>query len=171
MWEGDEPVLSDDPELTLPHPRAHERAFVLVPWRDADPEAELPGYGRIADLVDSFDADKLADPSVDYPYVDDPYVTPLPWEQADEVTAENLEKLDKAGIDRIELLDIDEAQAKAINDGAAGAEKGTGAQQHGQEQRARPRGDAPFGHADILPERGPGAGVTRIAATGSTGSI
>ena len=26
------PVLSDDPELTLPHPRAHERAFVLVPW-------------------------------------------------------------------------------------------------------------------------------------------
>jgi 2-amino-4-hydroxy-6-hydroxymethyldihydropteridine diphosphokinase len=32
-----------------------------VPWRDADPEAELPGYGRIADLVASFDAGELAD--------------------------------------------------------------------------------------------------------------
>lgn len=33
--------LSDRPELTLPHPRAHERAFVLVPWLDADPHARL----------------------------------------------------------------------------------------------------------------------------------
>ena len=45
------PVLSDDPELTLPHPRAHERAFVLVPWLALDPGAELPGRGRVADLV------------------------------------------------------------------------------------------------------------------------
>jgi 2-amino-4-hydroxy-6-hydroxymethyldihydropteridine diphosphokinase len=42
---------SDDPELTLPHPRAHERAFVLDPWLDADPDAELPGHGRVADLA------------------------------------------------------------------------------------------------------------------------
>jgi len=41
-----------DPELTLPHPRAHERAFVLVPWADADPDAVLPGHGRVADLVE-----------------------------------------------------------------------------------------------------------------------
>ena len=34
-------VLSDDPALTLPHPRAHERAFVLVPWLQADPHARL----------------------------------------------------------------------------------------------------------------------------------
>jgi 2-amino-4-hydroxy-6-hydroxymethyldihydropteridine diphosphokinase len=40
-----------DPELTLPHPRAHERAFVLVPWADADPDAVLPGQGRVAELV------------------------------------------------------------------------------------------------------------------------
>jgi 2-amino-4-hydroxy-6-hydroxymethyldihydropteridine diphosphokinase len=36
-------VVSDDPELTLPHPRAGERAFVLVPWLAADPEATLSG--------------------------------------------------------------------------------------------------------------------------------
>ncbi|WP_018297318.1 2-amino-4-hydroxy-6-hydroxymethyldihydropteridine diphosphokinase [Corynebacterium lubricantis] len=36
-------IVSEDPELTLPHPRAHERAFVLVPWLDADPEATLRG--------------------------------------------------------------------------------------------------------------------------------
>ena len=43
--------VSDDPVLTLPHPRAHERAFVLVPWHDVDPGAEIPGRGRIADLL------------------------------------------------------------------------------------------------------------------------
>jgi 2-amino-4-hydroxy-6-hydroxymethyldihydropteridine diphosphokinase len=44
---------SDDPVLTLPHPRAHERAFVLAPWHDADPEAELPGHGSVAELLAS----------------------------------------------------------------------------------------------------------------------
>lgn len=38
-------------ELTLPHPRAYQRAFVLVPWAEADPEAVLPGYGKVADLA------------------------------------------------------------------------------------------------------------------------
>ena len=37
---------SDDPELTLPHPRAHERAFVLAPWHDVDPDAVLPATAR-----------------------------------------------------------------------------------------------------------------------------
>lgn len=41
--------------LVLPHPRAHERAFVLVPWLDVDPNAELAGYGPIAELVDEID--------------------------------------------------------------------------------------------------------------------
>ncbi|MDQ2839038.1 MAG: 2-amino-4-hydroxy-6-hydroxymethyldihydropteridine diphosphokinase [Actinomycetota bacterium] len=44
-------VLSTDPDLTLPHPRAAERAFVLVPWWAADPEAVLPGGGSVLSLI------------------------------------------------------------------------------------------------------------------------
>jgi 2-amino-4-hydroxy-6-hydroxymethyldihydropteridine diphosphokinase len=44
-------VVSDDPVLTLPHPRAHERAFVLAPWYDVEPEAQLPGRGAVAELL------------------------------------------------------------------------------------------------------------------------
>jgi 2-amino-4-hydroxy-6-hydroxymethyldihydropteridine diphosphokinase len=46
-------VVSDDPVLTLPHPRAHERAFVLMPWLDAEPGAEVPGRGTVAALLDT----------------------------------------------------------------------------------------------------------------------
>ncbi|MFF5255658.1 2-amino-4-hydroxy-6-hydroxymethyldihydropteridine diphosphokinase [Streptomyces leeuwenhoekii] len=46
-------VVSDDPQLTLPHPRAHERAFVLAPWHDVDPGALLPGRGPVAELLDA----------------------------------------------------------------------------------------------------------------------
>jgi 2-amino-4-hydroxy-6-hydroxymethyldihydropteridine diphosphokinase len=49
-------VVSADPELTVPHPRAHERAFVLLPWADADPDAELPGHGPVAALAKAADA-------------------------------------------------------------------------------------------------------------------
>ena len=40
-----------DAELTLPHPRAHERAFVLAPWLELDPAAALPGRGTVAELL------------------------------------------------------------------------------------------------------------------------
>ena len=42
-------------DLEVPHPRAAERAFVLVPWQDADPDAVLPGIGRVADLLSRLD--------------------------------------------------------------------------------------------------------------------
>ena len=45
-------VVSDDPRVQLPHPRAAERLFVLEPWLDVDPEAELRGHGRVADLAE-----------------------------------------------------------------------------------------------------------------------
>jgi 2-amino-4-hydroxy-6-hydroxymethyldihydropteridine diphosphokinase len=41
-------VVSSDPHLTLPHPRAHERRFVLEPWLELDPDAEIPGVGRVS---------------------------------------------------------------------------------------------------------------------------
>ncbi|MGF1427843.1 2-amino-4-hydroxy-6-hydroxymethyldihydropteridine diphosphokinase [Kitasatospora sp. LaBMicrA B282] len=44
-------VLSSDPVLLLPHPRAHERVFVLAPWHDADPAGELPGRGKVGELL------------------------------------------------------------------------------------------------------------------------
>jgi 2-amino-4-hydroxy-6-hydroxymethyldihydropteridine diphosphokinase len=45
------PVTSDEPDLVLPHPRAHERAFVLRPWLDIQPYAQLPGHGWVTDLL------------------------------------------------------------------------------------------------------------------------
>lgn len=44
-------AISADQRLTLPHPRARERAFVLVPWLALDPVATLPGYGAVRELV------------------------------------------------------------------------------------------------------------------------
>lgn len=44
-------VTSDDPELLLPHPGTPERATVLRPWLDVDPDAVLPGQGKVADLL------------------------------------------------------------------------------------------------------------------------
>jgi 2-amino-4-hydroxy-6-hydroxymethyldihydropteridine diphosphokinase len=45
-------VLKATKELTIPHPRAFERAFVLVPWALLDPQAVLPGYGKVAELAE-----------------------------------------------------------------------------------------------------------------------
>ncbi|SEB85017.1 2-amino-4-hydroxy-6-hydroxymethyldihydropteridinediphosphokinase [Paramicrobacterium humi] len=43
-------LRQDDDALTIPHPRAAERAFVLDPWLEIEPDAAIPGLGRIADL-------------------------------------------------------------------------------------------------------------------------
>ncbi|MFC8179505.1 MULTISPECIES: 2-amino-4-hydroxy-6-hydroxymethyldihydropteridine diphosphokinase [Nocardiaceae] len=48
-----EDVVGTDPQLLLPHPRAHERAFVLVPWLDVEPDATL-AVGTDARRVDDW---------------------------------------------------------------------------------------------------------------------
>ncbi|MDQ1721705.1 MAG: 2-amino-4-hydroxy-6-hydroxymethyldihydropteridine diphosphokinase [Pseudonocardiales bacterium] len=53
-------VRSEDPELTLPHPRAADRAFVLVPWWSVEPEAQLPGRGSVLQLMQALPADEVA---------------------------------------------------------------------------------------------------------------
>lgn len=45
----------DEESLRLPHPLAHERGFVLAPWLEVDPAGEVPGRGRIADLIQTAD--------------------------------------------------------------------------------------------------------------------
>ncbi len=46
-------LRQDDESLTIPHPRASERAFVLVPWLQLDPDATLPGIGRVDALPEA----------------------------------------------------------------------------------------------------------------------
>jgi 2-amino-4-hydroxy-6-hydroxymethyldihydropteridine diphosphokinase len=52
-------VVCDDPVLTLPHPRAAERAFVLVPWLAVQPAAQLSGH-RVCDLLATLPPDEVA---------------------------------------------------------------------------------------------------------------
>lgn len=44
-------LLLEEEDLTLPHPRAHERRFVLEPWLEIDPDAELPLHGPVRDIL------------------------------------------------------------------------------------------------------------------------
>ncbi|GAA3431495.1 2-amino-4-hydroxy-6-hydroxymethyldihydropteridine diphosphokinase [Kutzneria kofuensis] len=50
-------VSSTHPDLLLPHPGTPERATVLIPWLDVEPDAVLPGHGRIADVMAGLSAD------------------------------------------------------------------------------------------------------------------
>ena len=51
VTDGDRQLVRNSPRLTLPHPRAAERAFVLQPWLDVDPDARLP-EGSVRELLD-----------------------------------------------------------------------------------------------------------------------
>ncbi len=51
---------SVDPDFVLPHPRAYERAFVLLPWAELEPDAVLPGHGPIAVLLADLDVQGIA---------------------------------------------------------------------------------------------------------------
>ena len=57
-------IRSDDPVLTLPHPRSRERAFVLVPWLDVDPDARI-GDDAVADLLARLTDDTTARPGLE----------------------------------------------------------------------------------------------------------
>lgn len=46
---GEEQIDSED--LVIPHPRAQQRSFVLVPWAQMDSEATLPGFGLVRELA------------------------------------------------------------------------------------------------------------------------
>ena len=50
---------SDQPDLRLPHPLAHQRAFVLAPWAEIDPRGSLTGKGAVADLVNAVDLSSM----------------------------------------------------------------------------------------------------------------
>lgn len=49
LVHGDE--VCNTAELTLPHPRLHERAFVLLPWAEISPEAQVPLHGPVCNLL------------------------------------------------------------------------------------------------------------------------
>lgn len=49
-------TTADDHDLRVPHPRLAERAFVLIPWSDVDPNFAVPGLGRVVDLSSAVDA-------------------------------------------------------------------------------------------------------------------
>lgn len=53
-------VTSSHPDLLLPHPGTPSRATVLIPWLAVEPEAELPGHGRVADLLAALPAEDRA---------------------------------------------------------------------------------------------------------------
>lgn len=57
--DDDIELRCSDTDLTLPHPHAHERAFVLIPWLAADPDAELSGR-PVADLLAELAAEERA---------------------------------------------------------------------------------------------------------------
>ncbi len=52
---GDQVI--DDETLTLPHPRAYERAFVLVPWSTIDPDCQIPGHGTVSECLSQLETD------------------------------------------------------------------------------------------------------------------
>ncbi|HEY4022013.1 MAG TPA: 2-amino-4-hydroxy-6-hydroxymethyldihydropteridine diphosphokinase [Pseudonocardiaceae bacterium] len=54
-----EGITSTDPQLLLPHPGTPTRASVLVPWLDIEPDADLPGHGRISQLLAALDPAEL----------------------------------------------------------------------------------------------------------------
>ena len=93
-----EGLASTDPVLTLPHPRARERAFVLAPWLLCDPDAILEGVGRVSDLLaDTPDREGIIDAVDDW--LEDPSAV---MADSDELLAQRAEQ---ASADMRELIE------------------------------------------------------------------
>ena len=93
-----EGLASADPVLTLPHPRAKERAFVLAPWLLCDPDAILEGVGRVSDLLaDTPDREGIIDAVDDW--LEDPTAV---MADSDQLLAQRAEQ---ASADMRELIE------------------------------------------------------------------
>lgn len=104
-----EGLASSDPVLTLPHPRAKERAFVLAPWLLCDPDAILEGVGRVSDLLaDTPDREGIIDAVDDW--LEDPAAV---MADSDQLLAQRAEQ---ASADMRELIEALTGEISQVGD-------------------------------------------------------
>ena len=104
-----EGLASSDPVLTLPHPRAKERAFVLAPWLLCDPDAILEGVGRVSDLLaDTPDREGIIDAVDDW--LEDPAAV---MADSDQLLAQRAEQ---ASADMRELIEALTGEISQVSD-------------------------------------------------------
>ena len=104
-----EGLASSDPVLTLPHPRAKERAFVLAPWLLCDPDAILEGVGRVSDLLaDTPDREGIIDAVDDW--LEDPSAV---MADSDQLLAQRAEQ---ASADMRELIEALTGEISQVSD-------------------------------------------------------
>ena len=146
-----EGLASSDPVLTLPHPRAKDRAFVLAPWLLCEPDAVLEGVGRVCDLLATTpDREGIIDAVDDW--LEDPGAV---MADSDQLLAQRAEK---ASADMRELLETLTGEISQVADlvgrpGAPFVEAPAPAAQDASPAPARedaeredaPREDAPVG--------------------------
>ena len=104
-----EGLVSSDPVLTLPHPRAKDRAFVLAPWLLCEPDAVLEGVGRVCDLLATTpDREGIIDAVDDW--LEDPAAV---MADSDQLLAQRAEK---ASADMRELLETLTGEISQVTD-------------------------------------------------------
>ena len=104
-----EGLASSDPVLTLPHPRAKDRAFVLAPWLLCEPDAILEGVGRVCDLLATTpDREGIIDAVDDW--LEDPAAV---MADSDQLLAQRAEK---ASADMRELLETLTGEISQVTD-------------------------------------------------------
>ena len=141
-----EGLASSDPVLTLPHPRAKDRAFVLAPWLLCEPDAVLEGVGRVCDLLATTpDREGIIDAVDDW--LEDPGAV---MADSDQLLAQRAEK---ASADMRELLETLTGEISQVTDlvGRPGAPFGEAPAPAAQDASPAPaqedaaREDAPAG--------------------------